>query len=121
MAGERLGADVRHLLQRLLAPARRPADALAETDQRIDDERRAREADDRQPGVVIEQQPRRKTSSASDSRARSPSVSDTARCTCATSLVIRDISRPLVFTEKNAADWPRMWRNSRLRMSRTTR
>ena len=35
--------------------------------------------------------------------------------------LIRDIRRPLVCREKNAADWPRMCRNSTLRRSRTTR
>ena len=42
--------------------------------------------------------------SAIDSRARSPSVSETARCTCATSLVMRDIRRPTAWPEKKAAD-----------------
>ena len=58
MAGERLGADVRELLERFLAAPRRPPHALAEPDQRIDDQRRAGEADDRQPRVVVEQQRR---------------------------------------------------------------
>ena len=50
------GADVRQLLERLLAAPRRPPHALAEPDQRIDDQRRAGQADDRQPRVVVEQQ-----------------------------------------------------------------
>src|SRR3989442_3444769 len=59
--------------------------------------------------------------SASDSRARSPIVSETACWIWPTSLVIREISFPLVLAEKNAADCPRIWRNRTLRRSRTTR
>ncbi len=59
MAGEAFGADVRELLERFLTAPRRPPHALAEPDQRIDDERRADDAEDREPGVVAEQQRRK--------------------------------------------------------------
>ena len=55
MAGERLGADVRQRLERLLAAPRRPPHALAEPDQRIHDERRDSQAHDREPRVVIKE------------------------------------------------------------------
>ena len=48
VAGERLGGDVRQVLELLLAPPRRAADALAEPDQRIDHERRAGHAHQRE-------------------------------------------------------------------------
>ena len=55
MRRERLGADVRHVLQRLLAPPRGAADALAQPHERIHDDRRAGQADERQPRVDVEQ------------------------------------------------------------------
>ena len=58
MAGERFAGHVRHVLEPLLAPARHRAQALAEPDERIDRQRRAGHAQQRQPGVVIEQQRR---------------------------------------------------------------
>ena len=48
-------------------------------------------------------------------------VSDTTCCTWPTSLLIRDISWPVVRCAKKPADWPRMWRYSALRRSMTTR
>ena len=76
--GERFGADVRQLLQRLLAPPRRAAHALSEADERIEDDGRPREADEREPGVVMHEDPVKNTSD-NVSRARSPMVSETAR------------------------------------------
>ena len=57
MAGEGLARHMRHLLLRLLAPARDGAHALAEADNRIDHQRRGGHADQREFGVVVEQQP----------------------------------------------------------------
>ena len=96
VAGEGFAGDVRHVLLRLLAPARHGAHALAEADDRIDHQRRRGHADQRQLGVVVEQQRRRSPTSVSDSRARSPIVSDTARCTRPTSLLMRDSNCPAV-------------------------
>ena len=56
MAGERLGGQVRDVLELLLAAPRRPPHALPEPDERIDDERRRRHADERQPPVEVEQE-----------------------------------------------------------------
>ncbi len=58
VAGECFRAQVRNLFERFLAPARGAAHALPQSNQRIHDERRAGEADDRQPGVVPEEQAR---------------------------------------------------------------
>ena len=104
VAGERFAGDVRHVLLRLLAPARHGAHALAEAHQRIDDQRRRGHAHQRELGVVVEQQRRPQPTSVSDSRARSPIVSDTARCTRPTSLLMRDSNWPVVRRAKNAAD-----------------
>jgi hypothetical protein len=54
--GEGLGRNVRDVLLRFLAPARDGADALAEPDQRVDDQRRRRHAQQRQLRVVVEEQ-----------------------------------------------------------------
>ena len=59
VAGERFAGDVRHVLLRLLAPARHRADALAEAHQRIHHQRRRGHAQQRELGVVVEQQRRR--------------------------------------------------------------
>ena len=56
MAGKRLRADVRDALERLVASPRRPAHALAEANERIHDERRAGQADNRQPRIDVEHQ-----------------------------------------------------------------
>ena len=58
VTGERFGAQMGQVLERLLAAPRRPAHALSEPDQRIHDERRAGQADDGQPRIVVEQQRR---------------------------------------------------------------
>jgi hypothetical protein len=58
VTAERFGALVRHVFERFLAAARRPAHALPEPHQRIDHERRAGQAHHREPGVGIEQQKR---------------------------------------------------------------
>ena len=58
VAGERFGAEMREDAQRFLTPPRGPPHALAQPDQRVDDQRRARQADDRQPRIEIEH-PRR--------------------------------------------------------------
>ena len=54
--GERFGGDVRQRLEVLLAALGRAPHLLAQADQRIDDDRRARQADDGEPGVGPEQQ-----------------------------------------------------------------
>ena len=56
VAGERLGADVREVLQRLLAAARRLAKPLPEPGERVDDQRSAGQEDERQPRVVVEEE-----------------------------------------------------------------
>ena len=56
--GERLGADMGDVAERFLAAVGGAADALPEPGQRVDDERRAGEAHDGEPGVVIEEQRR---------------------------------------------------------------
>jgi predicted site-specific integrase-resolvase len=53
---ERFGADMGQLLERLLAAVRCPAGRAARGAERVDDQRRADEAEDRQPRVVVEQQ-----------------------------------------------------------------
>jgi hypothetical protein len=58
VSGKRLGTDVRDVLERLLAPSGRPPHALSQPDQRIHDERRAGDADDRQTGIEVEEQGR---------------------------------------------------------------
>ena len=58
VTGERFRAQVRDVLERLLAPARRPADALPEPHQRVEHQGGAGEADDRQARVDPEQRPR---------------------------------------------------------------
>ena len=58
MAREGLGGDVRDLRERLLTAPGRAADALPEPDERIDDERRARQRHQRQARVVVEEQRR---------------------------------------------------------------
>ena len=82
--------------------------ALPEPDERIHDERRAGHADQREPEVHVEHD-RGVADEARPSRSRSPTVSDTACCTWLTSLVIRDISAPVVCRAKKPADWSRMW------------
>ena len=54
MSGERLGGEMGELFEVLLTAAARAADALAEADQRIDDQRRARHRDERQPPIEVE-------------------------------------------------------------------
>ena len=56
VAREGFGAEMRNVLERLLAPPRRPAHALAEPDERVDDQRSAGQADDRQPAVVVQEE-----------------------------------------------------------------
>ena len=56
MSGDSLHAEVGHVLQCFLASAGGAAHALAEAHQRIDHERRPRQAHERQSGVVIEEQ-----------------------------------------------------------------
>jgi hypothetical protein len=56
MPGEGFGGDVGHVLLGFLAPSRDGADALAEADQRVDNQRRRGHAQQRQLGVVVEQQ-----------------------------------------------------------------
>ena len=56
VAGERLAGDMRHVLLRLLAPARHRAHAFAEAHERIHHQRRRGHAHQRQLGVVVEQQ-----------------------------------------------------------------
>jgi hypothetical protein len=51
VAGERFGADMRQLFERFLAPPRRAADPLSQTNERVDDEGGARQADHRKAGV----------------------------------------------------------------------
>src|SRR4029077_7810068 len=57
VAGERLDAHVREMLERLLAAPRRPPYTPAKTDQRIHDQGRPGEADERQARVKPEQPP----------------------------------------------------------------
>src|SRR4029450_12090236 len=57
MAGECFGAEVGQLLERFLTSVRRTATPLAEPYERINDQRRAGQADDGQPGIVVEHQP----------------------------------------------------------------
>ncbi len=75
--GERLGAHVRQVLELLLAAPRRLAQPLAQPRQRVEHERRAGKEDERQFAVVGRSAGRRSRSGASDSRSRSPIVSDT--------------------------------------------
>ena len=56
VTGERLRGDVREPLQFLLAAPARPPHALAQPHERVDDDRGARDADDGQPCIPIEQQ-----------------------------------------------------------------
>jgi hypothetical protein len=58
VTGERLGAEMRQLLLRLLAAARRPPDALPQPNQRVDDEGRYRQAGEGQPRIDPEHQAR---------------------------------------------------------------
>ena len=55
MAGEGLGRDVGEVLELFLAAAGRSTDALPEPDERIQDERRAGQADEREARVVPEE------------------------------------------------------------------
>ena len=56
MAGKRLAGDVRQMLERFLAAACRLAQPPAQLRQRIDDDRRAGDADQSKPRIVVEQQ-----------------------------------------------------------------
>jgi hypothetical protein len=58
VAGKRLGADVRQLLERLLAAPGRAAHALSQPDQRIHNQRRAGHADQGEPRVQIKHERR---------------------------------------------------------------
>src|SRR5439155_24165496 len=58
VAGKRFGAQMRKRFERLLTASGRPPDALAESNQRIDDEWRAGQADEREARIVIEEQRR---------------------------------------------------------------
>ena len=78
MAGERFGRQVRDVLELLLAAPRRPPHALAEPHERIDDERRGHEHDEREPPVEIEQQRGVARRPPATRATRSASVSDTA-------------------------------------------
>ncbi len=55
MAGQRFGADMSHLFLGLLRAPRSTPDSLTEPDERIDDEGRARQTDDREASVVVDQ------------------------------------------------------------------
>ncbi len=54
VAGERLGRDMREMLELLLPPPGAPAHTLPEADERIDGNRRARHAHEREPEVHVE-------------------------------------------------------------------
>ena len=59
MAGKCFGADVGKLFERLLAAPRGSPDSLTETYQRIDDEWRADQTEERQPRVVVKEDRRK--------------------------------------------------------------
>jgi hypothetical protein len=58
MTRERFGADMRHVLERLLAAGTRAPHPAAELGERIEDERRTREAHERKPRVVVHENTR---------------------------------------------------------------
>jgi hypothetical protein len=58
MSRERFAGDVRQPLELFLTPARRSPHALPQPDERVNHNRRARDAQERQPPVVVEQQRR---------------------------------------------------------------
>ena len=91
VAGERFRRQMRQVLEMFLAPPRRAPDPLAQTDERIDHQRRAGQGDERQPPVEVEHQ-RRRNRSPTGLAQKIADVSETACCTWLTSLVMRDIS-----------------------------
>ena len=121
MAGQRFGADVGHLFLRFLRAPRGAPHALPQAHERIDDERRAGEADDRQPRVVVEQH-------GDDSRPAS-AIRAPDRRSCPTPPAAPAPRRWSGATSdgrssaslKKAADCPSMCRKTTLRRSRTTR
>ena len=120
MAGEGFGGDVREALDGLLAAARAAAHALAQADERIDDDRRAGHAHEGEAPVPPEQQ----RGVAEQRKAFAQQVADRLRHGLLHQVdVVGDPrhQRPVDQRLKKAADWLRMCLNSWSRRSRTTR
>ena len=95
MSGECFRGDVRQMLEMFLATSRRAADAFAEAHERINDKRRARDGHQRQPRIEIEEI-RREPDQRQTLAHQIPDRLGDRLLHLVTSLVIRDMSWPLV-------------------------